>query len=623
MNNFDYKNLTPFKWFVIENFPFIEGNFEAINNYRLFGKVVEYLNKVIDDMNAVGQQTENITNAMTNLQNYVNNYFDNLDVQDEINNKLDEMAIDGTLSSLMSVYIDNIINPSLNNLQNQINSLASGSPLVASSISEMTDTTRVYVNTTDGHWYYYNGTVWTDGGIYQSSGISDHSVTKVKINNDLFEEDAISFLNIDINSTTRNQFSRYITVNGQQQLDINLKGILETDLQTNGNIFRVQIRGANTLQTAGTTLGAFNFNIIPNGETEIELNETYDLSNYTYCNIVLTILVDNYNITNKNVVFKNENFSVNDEIPNIVEIFTPTTDVATYDFNYLITNTKTPITKDEVKAMINESNFNEIHVATVQELKNAIDSIATSPQNNKASYNNRYKIILASGTYELYNVLDLTDIQDQVLFKRGLEIPDYTDLVGIGNVEIKLTLPNNTDSTIVQAVSVLNTYGENHFENIKITANNCRYCVHDDDGGPYKDRIIEFKNCSFVHSGNTINAFGQCYGAGYTGGRIGIFENCNFTSTKISFYVHSSSEYYMTNKFFLYLNNCYFISDTSTSVDIHDPYSANNQGIIQINNSKLNNKLLLRGTNPFTVYGGGNNSFTINNQNNSDIYIVQ
>ena len=55
-----------------------------------------------------------------------------------------------------------------NSLQTQINSLASGSPLVASSVSEMTDTTRVYVNTTDGHWYTYNGTSWVDGGVYQA-----------------------------------------------------------------------------------------------------------------------------------------------------------------------------------------------------------------------------------------------------------------------------------------------------------------------------------------------------------------------------------------------------------------------------------------------------------------------
>lgn len=54
-------------------------------------------------------------------------------------------------------------------LLTKINSVASGSPLVASSISGMTDTSRVYVNTTDGYWYYYNGTNWIRGGVYQST----------------------------------------------------------------------------------------------------------------------------------------------------------------------------------------------------------------------------------------------------------------------------------------------------------------------------------------------------------------------------------------------------------------------------------------------------------------------
>lgn len=58
------------------------------------------------------------------------------------------------------------------NLQSQISSLASGSPLVASSTAEMTDTSKVYVNTTDGYWYYYDGDSWEQGGVYQSSGIS-------------------------------------------------------------------------------------------------------------------------------------------------------------------------------------------------------------------------------------------------------------------------------------------------------------------------------------------------------------------------------------------------------------------------------------------------------------------
>ena len=60
----------------------------------------------------------------------------------------------------------------INNLQSQINGLASGSPLAASSVAGMTDTTRVYVNTTDGNWYYYNGSAWIIGGVYQSTSLN-------------------------------------------------------------------------------------------------------------------------------------------------------------------------------------------------------------------------------------------------------------------------------------------------------------------------------------------------------------------------------------------------------------------------------------------------------------------
>ena len=39
----------------------------------------------------------------------------------------------------------------------------------------MTDTTKLYVNTTDGKWYYYDNE-WKIGGNYQSIGISDKSI---------------------------------------------------------------------------------------------------------------------------------------------------------------------------------------------------------------------------------------------------------------------------------------------------------------------------------------------------------------------------------------------------------------------------------------------------------------
>lgn len=40
------------------------------------------------------------------LQDYVNNYFDNLDVQEEINNKLDDMAESGELEDIIAAYIN-------------------------------------------------------------------------------------------------------------------------------------------------------------------------------------------------------------------------------------------------------------------------------------------------------------------------------------------------------------------------------------------------------------------------------------------------------------------------------------------------------------------------------------
>lgn len=57
-----------------------------------------------------------------------------------------------------------------------------GTPLVANSIHEMKDTTKIYVNTTDGKWYSYNGTAWIAGGVYNSlavgNGTLDIATTK-------------------------------------------------------------------------------------------------------------------------------------------------------------------------------------------------------------------------------------------------------------------------------------------------------------------------------------------------------------------------------------------------------------------------------------------------------------
>lgn len=123
MNKFDYNKLTPFKWFVLENFPFIEADFDALTEWQLFCKLGKEINKIINSENTLGEQTENLTNAFIALQNYVNNYFDNLDIQNEVNNKLNEMAEDGTLARIINQEIFGNINSQINTLTNEVTTI--------------------------------------------------------------------------------------------------------------------------------------------------------------------------------------------------------------------------------------------------------------------------------------------------------------------------------------------------------------------------------------------------------------------------------------------------------------------------------------------------------------------
>lgn len=51
------------------------------------------------------QFKEDILDAFNTLQNYVDTYFENLDIQEEINNKLDDMVEDGTIEAIITAYL--------------------------------------------------------------------------------------------------------------------------------------------------------------------------------------------------------------------------------------------------------------------------------------------------------------------------------------------------------------------------------------------------------------------------------------------------------------------------------------------------------------------------------------
>ena len=98
MNNRNIKILSPFVLCCQKVIPLAFD--ESMSYYECLCGLYNYI------MNNVTPAINENADAVTELQNYVAHYFDNLDVQEEINNKLDEMAEDGTLENLISQYLE-------------------------------------------------------------------------------------------------------------------------------------------------------------------------------------------------------------------------------------------------------------------------------------------------------------------------------------------------------------------------------------------------------------------------------------------------------------------------------------------------------------------------------------
>ena len=160
---------------------------ESMSYYETLCGLLNYLkNTIIPTVNNNADAVAELQALYEELRTFVDDYFTNLDVQEEINNKLDALVEDGTLENLIGAYIqpridaqnEEIANFKLdvnNRLQNQdltIAGLESGSPVFVSSTSDMTDNTKVYVLTTNMHIYYYNGSAFVDSTIQYSAGTS-------------------------------------------------------------------------------------------------------------------------------------------------------------------------------------------------------------------------------------------------------------------------------------------------------------------------------------------------------------------------------------------------------------------------------------------------------------------
>lgn len=148
--------------------------------------------EIIPNVNANALATKELQEKFVELVDYVNDYFENLDVQTEINAKLDEMVQTGEFNPLLENLFEGY-EEQINNLEQNINNnyevlndkinlnyntllsqITGGAPsgvfadLVTLQASTTADKSKIYLTLDNGHWNYYNTDqeAWTSGGVY-------------------------------------------------------------------------------------------------------------------------------------------------------------------------------------------------------------------------------------------------------------------------------------------------------------------------------------------------------------------------------------------------------------------------------------------------------------------------
>lgn len=122
MSYIDNPIIEPFRFWCQKILPLTYD--DSLSYYELLCKVVNILNEqIIPSVNTSNTNVKNLNEAFNTLQKYVDDYFTNLNVQTEINNKLDTMASDGSLSNVIEPYFTDFTNSFNQQLINQSNDI--------------------------------------------------------------------------------------------------------------------------------------------------------------------------------------------------------------------------------------------------------------------------------------------------------------------------------------------------------------------------------------------------------------------------------------------------------------------------------------------------------------------
>lgn len=92
----------PFRYFCQRVLPPVYS--DELSYYEMLCKVADYLNVTISNVNILNDDVKKINEFVIEIYEWIENYFNSLDVQEEINKRLDEYVKDGTLANLLEPF---------------------------------------------------------------------------------------------------------------------------------------------------------------------------------------------------------------------------------------------------------------------------------------------------------------------------------------------------------------------------------------------------------------------------------------------------------------------------------------------------------------------------------------
>lgn len=549
MNKFEYKNLTPFKWFVLENFPFIEADFDALTEWQLFCKLGKEMNKIINSENTLGTQMENVTNAFIELQNYVNYYFDNLDVQDEINNKLNQMSSDGTL--------ENIINNEIfGNINNEIVNLKKEDEKLSETISNVSGS----VNRLNNDVIMQNQNINVQNQTINSQNLN---IQNLKNNLDTQTQRIDNLSNLEAGSTT-----------GDAELQDIRIGFNGVTYPTAGDSVRSQAKLLNNkIVNINNEIGTIN-------TKQVELEKETDLIGSLEGNIgeVISFGNQDYYVRKSYPVIQGQLYNITSFKPSFPFIWFVDKDnkiIEKYDTHP--SESGVIVTENNVKVPENATTmwvqcygshgfweaYVKVKLVTTIPIQEQINEIGRRFIINKegtgdfttlkegiteaCKYFNSI-VYIDEGVYDLIEEFG-QDYLDNNTDDSGIIIKNNVHLIFSSGAKVKCNYTGQNAYT-KENFSVFNSlttwkaggykYDGCIIENANIEASNIRYIIHDEHGGsnvPYRNI---YKNCIMKLDNSMRTDFQQCIGGGL--GQHGeiIIKDCYFNS--LPFITQSENE---------------------------------------------------------------------------------